>query len=469
MVENLPPPAGWAIETDASNPLMRSGCLEALTRIGFDGSLQPSLATTWSQTAPTVWEFKLRGGISFQNGETFDATAVAQTLNHALRVPVPSRSFSPKLIQSVEAVGTDVIRITTTEPSVILPVRMASPNTGILAPSAFAGGSVNLVGTCTGPFTITAATPMSLEVKRNDAYWGGRPHLAGATIRFLTEGNVRVTQVRTGEAQIARNIPPTSLETLAPVKSVRVEQIPVARTTALYLNNKKGPLANETVRRAIQAAIDTEGMAAAIYEGTASPAIGPFAPAEPWAPKLKPAVFDPARARALLKEAGIKPEELRFSLVTYTERTELKDVAAVVQDGLKQVGITADIRVANYAAIEPDLLGGRYDMALVSRSHLSDVADPISFLQADYTCGGAYNLSQFCDPAVDAEIRQAGSMPDATARNMVYAKLAQQLQTQATDVFLVHEQAIDAVSSRLKSYRVHPQGHYALTSQLSLD
>lgn len=469
MVENLPPPAGWAIETDASNPLMRSGCLEALTRIAFDGSLKPSLATSWTPVSPTVWEFKLRNGVRFQNGQTLDAAAVAESLNHALHVPVPSRSFSPKLIQSVEAVGSDTVRITTTDPSVILPIRMASPNTGILAPSAFQAGSVNLVGTCTGPFAITDLSPLSLELKRNDSYWGERPHLAGATIRFLPDGSVRVAQVRTGEAQIARNIPPTSIATIRSLANVHVDQIPVARTTALYLNNKQGPLANETVRRAIQAALDTDGIAEAIYEGTARPAIGPFAPDEPWAPKAKPVGFDAARAAALLKDAGVKPETLHFTILTYTERSELKDVAAVVQDELKQIGIDAQIRVANYSAIEPDLLAGRYNMALVSRSHLSDVADPISFLQADYACGGAYNLSQFCDPAFDAELKRAGATADVTARNTIYANVAQQIQSRAVDVFLVHEQAMDAISTKLKHYRVHPQGHYALTPQLSLD
>ena len=469
MDENLPPPAGWALETDASNPLMRAGCLEALTRIDFDGSLKPSLATSWKQVSPTAWEFTLRENVKFQNGQRMDAQAVAQALTHALKVQVPSRSFSPKLIQSVEAAGPSLVRVTTTSPSVVLPIRMSSPNTGILAPSAFQNGNINLLGTCTGPFTITEATPLLLNLKRNDAYWGGQPHIAEATVRFLTDGNVRVTQVRTGEAQIARNIPPTSIDTLRSVRNVRIERVPVTRTTALYLNNKKGALANQTIRQAIQAAVDTTGIADAVYEGTARPAIGPFAPGEPWAPKGKPASFDPKRAKALLREAGVKPEQLHFELVTYVERDELKDLAAVIQEQLKQIGVEVQIRVANYSAIEPDLLAGRYDMSLVSRSHLSDVADPVSFLEADYACGGAYNLSQFCNAETDAEIKQAEITPDPSVRNAIYARIAQRLQDDAVDVFLIHEEAIDAISSTLKNYRVHPLNHYALTPQLSLD
>jgi len=469
MDENLPPPAGWALETDASNPLMRAGCLEALTRIDFDGSLKPSLAVSWKQASPTVWEFTLRDNVSFQNGQKVDAQAVAETLTHALKVQVPSRSFSPKLIQSVEAAGPNLVRVTTTEPSVVLPIRMSSPNTGILAPSAFQDGKVNLLGTCTGPFTITEATPLSLKLKRNDAYWGGRPHIAEATIRFLPDGNVRVTQVRTGEAQIARNIPPTSIATLRSVRNVRVERVPVTRTTALYLNNKKGPLATVKVRQAIQAALDTAGIAEAVYEGTARAAIGPFAPGEPWAPKTKPVSFDPEHAKALLRDAGVKPEDLRFELVTYVERTELKDGAAIVQERLKQIGINVNIRIIKSAAMEPDVLAGRYEMAIVSRSHMSDVADPISFFEADYACGGAYNLSQYCQPEVDAEIKKAGVTADVDARNAIYARLAQRLQDEAVDVFLIHEEAIDAISNAVKNYRVHPLNHYALTPQLSLD
>ena len=101
-------------------------------------------------------------------------------------------------------------------------------------------------------------------------------------------------------------------------------------------------------------------------------------------------------------------------------------------------------------------MSGNYDMSLMSRNHLTDVADPIGFLIADYTCDGGFNVSNFCDPSVDAAIAQARGTADPAARNALYAKVAAQLQDEAVTAFLVHVQHIEAVSEKVQSYRIHP-------------
>ncbi len=470
VAEPFGPSSGWALETDDAFVLTKAGCLEALARVDFDGELTPALAKSWKQASPTEWDFKIRKGVEFQNGEKLTAAAVADSLNHILKADAPPRAFSQKVVSSVEATGKMTVRITTPKPSVLLPHRLAAPNTGILAPAAYTGDGINPVGTCSGPFEIVKDIPQqALHLEHNDSYWGGKVALESAEVHFIPDGGVRSTQVQTGEVQISRNVPVSALGKLDKAAGVELISIETPRTNGLYFNNKKPPFDNMKARQAVQSAIDVSAIADAIYEGSASPAVGPFAPTEPWAPrKASVASYDPAKSKTLLSEAGINARSLKLSLLAYTERAELPDLATVVQGQLQQIGIKVDIRTANYAGIEPDLNSGNFDMFVLSRNHLSDVADPIGFLTADYTCKGGYNLSGFCDPAVDAALDKARNTANPDKRNALYAKVAKQLQDEAVTTFLVHVQQSDAVSDKVVNYQIHPYSHYVLVRELAL-
>ena len=187
------PTAGWALESDDAFVLTRAGCLEALARVDFDGNLVPVLAESWQQISPTEWDVTIRGGVRFQNGEALTAAAVAEALSHVLGADAPARAFSPKVVASVVATGDMTVRITTPKPSVLLPHRLAAPNTGILAPAAYSGEQVDPVGTCTGPFRIVEHHPrQAVRLERNADYWGGtcgcRRRSSGSSppIGFLT-------------------------------------------------------------------------------------------------------------------------------------------------------------------------------------------------------------------------------------------------------------------------------------------
>ena len=464
------PQAGWALETDDAFVLTNAGCLEALTRRDADGALRPALAESWTRHSPTEWDFAIRPGVVFQDGTPLTAAVVSDALNALLAATAPPRAFSPKRVASVEAVGPMTVRIATPAPSVLLPARVAAPNTGILSPAAFAGATVDPVGHCTGPFEIVEYLPLqAVRLKRNDNYWGGPVSLEAGELRFIPEGSVRATQLRTGEAQISLRLPISEVIGLQSEPDIEVRSVAQARTTGLYINNAKAPLDDANVRRAIQHAIDTAAIAAAVYEGAARPAVGPFGPDDPWAPADAAAVpQDRTRARQYLTEAGVDPGSLDLVLLAYTERPELPDLAAVVQAQLGDIGIAVELKVANYATLEPDLMAGDFDMFLMSRGYLTDVADPIGFLTADYSCGGGFNLSQFCDSALDDKIDAAVATEDTQARHALYREIGGELHSRAVTVYVVHQQRNDGMAARVRNYRVHPDGHYLFTPDLAL-
>jgi peptide/nickel transport system substrate-binding protein len=466
--EPFAPAANWALETDDAFVLSKAGCLETLAKYDTSGALKPMLAVSWTQSGPKTWDIKLRQDVKFQDGTPLSATAVVGALKHELGAKAPAAAFSPQTIAGVKAVGDATVEISTVEPDALLPYRLAAPNTGILAPKAYTGSSTDPKGTCTGPFRITKEIPQqAIDLKRNTSYWGGSVKLASAEVRFIADGAKRATQIQTGEAQIARKIPVTSVQNLKGSSSVAVKTQELPRTTELILNNKKAPFDNEKVRQAIQAAVDTKAITSSVYQGAGRPAVGPFAPGEPWTPDGAETVpADTAKAKSLLAAAGVAPASIKMQLIAYNEGAGFSDLAAVIQQELKAIGVTVTIKTADYASVEPDLLDGSFQAALLSRNHLGDMPDPLGFLTADYTCKGGYNLSHFCDKTFDTLIEKAASTKDAKSRYADYGQAAAELQSRAVDVFLTHETESVAVASGVKGFAVHP--YYSLTAGLSL-
>lgn len=468
--ETFPPVAAWALESDDAFTLMRAGCLEALVRYEADNSVVGGLAESWKQTKPTAWDFTLREGVTFQDGSPVNAEAVVGALEHALGVTAPARSFNPDVIAGVKALNQNTVRVSTKEPDILVPLRLAGPNSGILAPKAYAGKQIDIAGTCTGPFEVVQQVGReSLKLKANESYRGGDVALDSAEVRFLAEGDARATQIQTGEVQIASYIPPGPAVTIKQDEKIKLETREMPRTTGILLNNDRPPFDNPAARKALRSALNLDAITASVYEGAAKPAIGPFSPNWEWSPPgASPAPFDPKRAKRILADAGIDPSSMAFELVAYTDRAEFADLAAIIQDQLVAIGVKAKIKAGEYGALEPDLLDGKYDATLMSRGYLTDLADPVSYLKSDYGCKGSYNLSQYCDPATDALIEKATSATDAERRNKIYAQVAERLQDDAVSVFLVNETVNVAVSRDIENFRFHPLNHYVLTADLAV-
>ena len=468
--EFYPPIAAWALETDDSFTLTRTGCLEPLVQYESDGSLSEKLATSWDQVEPTAWEFQLREGVQFHDGTPMDADAVVGALTHLLEAKTPARSFNSDVVSGVEAVDESTIRITTEEPDVLLPYRMATPNTGILAPKAYEGRQIDIKGTCTGPFEVVDEVPrQSVSLERNEEYWGGNPALETAEMRFIVDGAVRATQLQTGEVDIAYALPVVSMADFEGNDNVGVSAVEQPRTTAMMLNNSRPPFDDPLVRQAIQHAIDTEAIAGSVYEGTVTPATGPFSPQLPWAPEgASPVSPDLDEARRLFDEAGVDPSTLSFELMAYVARPEFGDLAAVIQGQLGELGIEVKIRSGEYASFEPDVLAGDYDAFLISRGYLVDLGDPAGYLAADYTCDGGFNIAHYCDEETDAQIDAALQEEDQETRFETYGEIAERLQSEAVNVYLVHEAAVVGTTDRVESFEPHPLNFYVFTKDLSV-
>ena len=111
------------------------------------------------------------------------------------------------------------------------------------------------------------------------------------------------------------------------------------------------------------------------------------------------------------------PESLTIELMAYNDRPEFPDLAAVIQDQLSKLGVDVKIRAGEYASMEPDMLSGDFDAALLSRGYLVDVADPGGYLLSDWACEAGYNIAHYCDPETDQQIKDAVAIEDTDGRS----------------------------------------------------
>ena len=465
------PDSGMAIETDDAFALSRWGTIEGLVKIDFEGRLGPGLAESWEQRDETTWVFTIRSDVIFQNGEPFNAEAVATALNYLLEGETPPRGLEPENIVSIDVEDEKTLVVTTAAADALFPNRLSGPSLGILAPSAYNSTPPNVMGTGTGPFILTEVVPgQSAILVKNENYWGGPVNLDEIEVLATPEGEMRATMLRTGEIGLASQLPVPQVPLLEADNELTIVRNPQPRTVTMYLNNDNGPLSDVRIRRAVLHAIDKAALVAGVLEGIGQPAAGPFSPSEVWAnTDLTADTFDPDQARALLDEAGVAEGELTLRLWTYASRPDQPPLAVAIQQMLADVGIVADIRVAPYNTLEPDVREGNFDMFIVSRGHLLDSYDPEGFLTADLGCDGSFNLSLYCNPTVDELLAEARTMTDPEGRYELYRQIqAIVFEEDVVDIWLNYTEQLYGYRSDVRNFHPHPLDYYTLTPELDI-
>ncbi|MDR7538351.1 MAG: ABC transporter substrate-binding protein [Armatimonadota bacterium] len=301
---------------------------ETVIRNIFDGLVTrttrdrvvPELATAWTQPSPTVYEFTLRPGPTFHNGDPVTADDVLFTFDRILREGAVGGQSSPRKgllgpLQKVEKVGEDRIRFTLAQPFPpflqalvhfqIVPMRYIRQ----VGDRAFAERPIG-----TGPFRFVAgALDSQIVLQRYDRYYGGSSALppvgvapaAGAVFRMMPEPATRVAALKAGEVHIVEDLPIDLLPDLERDPKVYVKTTQGTRVYAVELNNARPPFNNVRVRQAMNYAVNWEAILKNVYRGYARRLATVFLPSGfGYNPDLKPYPFDQNKARQLIREAG---------------------------------------------------------------------------------------------------------------------------------------------------------------------
>ncbi len=327
-----------------------SNVFEGLVFRGEDLELAPGLATGWEfLDDETRIRFTLREGVTFHNGEPFNADAVKYTFDRLLgeqgeQGPQRSNYTSIKEVVVVDPFTVDFLM---ERPDPVLITKLAGYGAMIVPPKYIeevGEEAFDMKPVGTGPFMVDAYTPtVNVELTKNDAYWNGDAQVDGVNIRFIAEDATRMAELLSGGVDIALNIPTPSVDTVR--ESDRVDLVSVDGPTVVItrFNTAKGITADPRVRKAITMAIDTNAIIEAILGGLASP-ISSAQGAKSFGndATLTPYAYDPEGAKALLKEAGIAPGT-EISLDFSGNDDTFREVAQVIAAYLDMVGLKLNV------------------------------------------------------------------------------------------------------------------------------
>ncbi|WP_198671197.1 ABC transporter substrate-binding protein [Oceanibium sediminis] len=433
------------LREDGGERAVTDNIFETLMVRDATGALKPGLAASDPvQVSDSVWEITLREGISFHNGEPFNADTVVYSIERIIDPEYNSEqaSFFSSIV-GADKIDDLTVSVETEGPDPILPARLYWMK--MVPPEAAEAEdfAANPVGT--GPYKFVSwdrGNEIVLDV--NADYWGEAPEIKDVTFRFISEFGTRLSSLLSGEVDLITNLLPEFVAQVPQAKSVSGLELPI-----IILDADEGPTADVRVRQALNLAVDKVALAEALYAGYADVAQGQLmAPSFfGFNPDVPGYGYDPERARELIAEAGA--EGIEIELVGTAGRW-LKDreVVEVVAEFWSEIGVEPNVRIFEF---------GEYLNRLFDRETRADaifVVNSNEMLDADRPLSAYYHKdgvgSSNTNAEMAANIDAARSETDVSKREALYHDILQTAYDEAYFLFLLNINDIYGTSERLE-------------------
>ena len=427
------------VGTPTYNPIKANNLNKATTLIfdrlvsqAADLSFHPWLAESWEEAADGMsWTFKLKQGVTFHNGEPFNAETVKAWLE---AFKASENAYMTEAVAEVQVVDDHTVTFVMSRPEPNLLYNLSSSYMSVIEPKSFAAlgdnyGVTEVYGT--GPFKLESfAIGQETVLVRNDDYtWGaplaknqGPAKIARLTFREIAEDSTAFLELKTGGVDMLLGVPADLMGEVTKEANLAVLTMPGQDVYYMPINVTKPPFDDIKVREAAAKAINQEEILASVFGGVGAVAHTFLISALPES-KVSDAAqikYDPARANAALDEAGwaMGPDGVRvkdgqpLKVTLWTQSDSVfRRLTEVVQAQLKAVGIEAEITTFDSSMIRDQYKTGEQQLAV--RSYNWDNADIVDwFFGGDRL--GYPNVSMFNDPKAE-ELRAAAM---TGARNM---------------------------------------------------
>ena len=412
--------------------------------------LEPALALSWQMTSPTVWRFKLRPGVTFHDGTPFSADDAVFSLERALQ-PTSQRAFQLKGVSAVRKAGPLTIDIQLETPDAVLPEKLQyiammsrawCEKNGVAKPQDFNAKQETFAvrnANGTGPFRLERYEPdVRTVLRRHPGWWGWGEKRSGNLneVRFVAVRSdaTRLAALASGEVDLVLDPPYQDISRLKADPRISLSQ--VADIGQQYFtfdqardelqdSDVKGrnPFKDLRVRKAVYHAINMPLIVDKVLRGQAVPTgafLSPLVDGSP-AELDKRLPYDPARARALLAEAGY-PNGFSVTLdcVNVAWRENVCQAAAAM---LTQVGMRTTLRSSGSGQFFPKLSQGTASFVEFGWTASPDAWGSLNalFRSFDRNGLGTFNAGRYSNPKLDLLIDNIRSEPDATKRRAMVA------------------------------------------------
>jgi peptide/nickel transport system substrate-binding protein len=431
----------------------------------------PDLAESFEALDDRTLRFTLRDGLTFHDGSTLDSADVKATYEALLTRAIPSpRADRLEPVERIETPDARTVIFHLKRPYAPL---LAELTIGVV-PRARAR-EVELQGAHpigAGPFRFSGRKGDEwLELLPFEGYHGGPPDIRKVHLRVVRDETTRVLELLKGRADLVVNaVSPAVLPVLREKPDLEVLTRPGTGYAYMGMNLRRGPLADERVRRAVCHLVRPEAIVTHKFHGLAVPASG-MIPRDHWAYAPTPGCrHDPELAGRLLDEAGYpdpdgpggKPR-LTLSYKTSTDRFR-KAIALVLKEQLEQGGVGVDLRTLEFGTFFQDVRRGNFELitlkwAAVVEPDLLRWVYGSSFIPTAENNFGGLNRGAYRNEALDGLLERASAAPHAE-RVTLYAEAQRILDRDLPYVPLWHESSVAVVSRRLAGYEPSAHGFF---------
>ncbi|MGZ7014228.1 MAG: ABC transporter substrate-binding protein [Acidimicrobiales bacterium] len=411
-----------------------SSVLEPLATIDADLDAVPWLATSWTPNATyDQWTIALRPDVTFQNGEPFDAAAVALNINDATTAALSSQAVKG-LITSASVVDQHTVRVDMSQPWAAFPSSFLNGQSAMMmAPAMLTSstrGNDHPIGT--GPFTFSSWDSATVfKTVKNPSYWqAGLPHLDQLEFHVLPDSTSQSNALETGDVNMVFTGSAEEADTLASsytvLKDWGSEPGMIITQTLADVNGTTNPLSNKSARMALAYATDRQALAAAVGEGVQSPS-SPFPPSSKWGlPEDQNGYvsfdLDKAKQAVAQYEQETGQSSLKFTL-SATADIDTQKVAQLVQSQWKEAGVDASIEQLDTTAFISKVVQGNYQAAFFN-IYSSPDPDQNYYFWSSSTANGvgqiSINFTEFTNPEMQASLQTGRQSPDFATRKKAY-------------------------------------------------
>ncbi|MFA5268151.1 MAG: ABC transporter substrate-binding protein [Methanoregula sp.] len=453
---------------------------EPLVGATQDFVLTPKLASSWKQTSPTTWEFKLRDDVKFHNGKPMTASEVKFSLDRTSKENSQSRQMAD--YKSSRVIDDHTIEVTTNRNNPILPAVLHYSNFGIIHPDSLNAQGNFSIPVGTGPMMYDSFDQQTrvFTVKKNPDYWAGTVKLDGVVFSSVPDHSSRTLAIEKGDIDFTVDLPYNEAERIDALPGINVEKYLTPRVYILYVNFDRAPLQDLRLRKALSLAINRTDIVNHVLYGVGQPARGFFLPSMSFGNKnLDELQYDPVKAKALLAEMGYKDtngdgivekdgQPLTIDLITATNRPALAPMLETIGSDLKAIGIQPKVEVMASAAQTDRVTARTYDLQLVA-SNIAMVPDPGYILPNWFKSNGPTNSGKWKNATMDAEIDDAFHTADDKERLGKWNKI----EADAYDLLPVIPVADYGVlivkKDTVQGYKFDPTAHdYALGYEITI-
>jgi|tagenome__1003787_1003787.scaffolds.fasta_scaffold20916459_1 peptide/nickel transport system substrate-binding protein len=377
---------------------------EFLTYSLGDLRLTPGIAESWEPNDDgSVWTFKIRDGVMWQDGSPFSTDDVVATFE---RMVAAGNSGLKGVIESGSVTSPDpsTVVFTLTGPNGNLPYLVSSDNPQtVITPKAFAAGSlIDKSPNGTGPWKMTSYDAKTgASFVRNDAWWGGKTKLDSVNWTFFQDLQPQVVALQSGETDAIVEFSVLGGEGLLSDPNVHVIRLKSAAHKQIWMRVDKGQFTDKLVRQAVGYSIDRQAIVQSLFKGNAD--VGndsPFAPVYPYTDtSVTQRELDIEKAKSLLSQAGV--DKLTATLHA-VKLQEAPDLAVLVKNSAAQAGINLNVSVEDtttfygksWCPAEPadPPCSGAAEIGIVDYGHRGT---PDVYLNASLSPNGAWNSAQY--------------------------------------------------------------------------